>query len=557
MKFITPLLAVTGLVVGAQAFALTPETSSLVSTTTLSAPRALKLDGTTAYYGISECQSAYTDDAKIDTTFTTLVDPNQTSGSNTRLEGAYYFAVPRDSGTAVICPGEKCTEIDDGDYTTTTTTVVPSVPFRALVGVTSAEACDGFDSEFFTRINLREADAEDTTVVPTDSRIIVDTIRPGAPPSFSFEVTENKITASWELPSDDDVIQYGVYYSTTEFTGGGLADSTLKSSFIAGADRTSADFTVSLAADETVYVAMVAVDETGNESLLSTVQTATVVQTSDFWELYKGAGGSETGGCDAGAGMAAWMLLGVAGLFRRRSWRLTRKSKVLVASVLASSTLLVATDAFADSPISGSMELKLGGYYPAIDDEFGGNGPYAAVFGTDWNMYGEFEIGFFFWQGFGKLGTTYHLGYSSATGSALAADGTKSSDETTFTTIPNRASLVYRFDILQEKLHIPLVPVAKAGLDYVLWYSEGGNGDTSKVGNDSASGGKWGYHGALSLQFLLDVIDPSSAATFDMNWGVNNSYFFAEYMMTKIDDFGGTGLDLSDNMWLFGLAFEF
>ena len=42
-----------------------------------------------------------------------------------------------------------------------------------------------------------------------------------------------------------------------------------------------------------------------------------------------------------------------------------------------------------------------------------------------------------------------------------------------------------------------------------------------------------------------------------MSWGVNNSYFFAEYMITRIDGFGSPGFDLSDNMWMFGLAFEF
>lgn len=555
MKYVAPLLALSGFI-GSEALALTPETSALVSTTTLSAPRALKLDGTTAYYGISECQSAYTDNTQIDTTFTTTVDPTETSGSNTRLEGVYHFAVARDSGTSVTCPSEKCSELDDGDYTMTTSTVVPSIPFRTLVGVTTADACDGFDSEFFVRINMREDSPDDSTLVATDARLIVDTVRPSPPPSFTFDVTENKISASWELPDDRDVIQYGIYYSTTEFTGGTLS-STQQSAFVAGEERTSADFDVSLPADSQVYVAMVTVDETGNESLMSDVQTASVIQTNDFWELYKGAGGSETGGCDAGSGMAAWLLLGVAGLFRRRPFWSGRTTRGLLLGAVVAGSLTLSSDAFADSPITGSLELKLGGYYPAIDDEFSGAGPYAAAFGTDSRFYGEMEVGFFFWQGFGKLGAAYHVGYSSATGNALAADGTSSSDETSFSVLPNRGSLLYRFDVLQENVNIPIVLVGKAGLDYVLWWSENTNGDTSKVAGESASGGKWGYHAALSCQLLLDVIDSSSAATFDMNWGVNNSYFFGEYMMTKIDNFGGSGLDLSDNLWLFGLAFEF
>lgn len=542
-------LGVLGL--GSSAFGLSPETSSLVSTTTVLAPRALSIDGTTAFYGIEHCQQAYADDAKIETTFTTLVDPTETSGTQERLAGVYSFAVPRDSGTAVTCPSEKCTEVDSGDYSTTTTTVVASIPFRELVGVTSAEACEGFDSEFFTRINLREVDVNDTTVVPTDSRIIVDTVRPAAPSSFTFEVTENKITANWELPADDDVVRYGIFYSTEPFTGGVLGDSSLSSAFVAGEDRTSGDFTVSLPGSSTVYVAMVTVDETGNESLMSEVQTASVVETSDFWELYKGAGGAEEGGCATGGGMAAWLLLGAAGMYGRR------RRRVSLAGAAAVGTLLLASPASAESPVSGSLDLKMGAYYPAIDDEFGGDGPYAQAFGSESRFYTEFELGFYFWQGFGKLGTSYHLGFSSATGNAVTVDGSESADETSFSVIPNRLSLMYRFDVLKEEFNVPLALVGKAGLDYVLWYSEGGDGETSVVDGDSASGGKWGYHGAVSLQFLLDVVDPASAATFDMNWGINNSYLFAEYMMSNVDGFGAEGLDLSDNMWMFGLSLEF
>lgn len=540
----------------ASAFALAPETSSLVSTTTVVAPHAVNIDGTTAYYGIAECEAAYSDDSVIETTFTTLVDPTETSGSQERLAGIFTFTVARDAGSAVTCPSDACTDVDNGDYSTTTSTVRASIPFRGLVGISAASACDGFDGEFFTRINLREADADDTTVVPTDSRIIVDTVRPQPPTNFTFEVTENKISANWELSSDDDVTRYGVYYSTTPFTGGTLADGSLGSAFVTGDDRTSNDFTVSLSGDDTVYVAMVAVDETGNESVLSEVQSATVVQTQDFWELYQAAGGQEEGGCNAAGGAAGWLLLGFAGLLGRRR----RGRKMLAAAlptVAAGALMLSPADASAASPVTGSLDLKLGGYYPAIDDEFGGAGPYAAAFGSDWRFYTEFEVGFYFWQGFGKLGTSYHLGYSSATGNALTADGTSSSDETSFTIIPNRASLVYRFDELPRRFNVPLALVGKVGLDYVLWYSDGGDGSTSQANGKTASGGKMGYHAALSGQFLLDVIDPASAATFDMNWGVNNSYLFAEYMIASIDDFGGAGLDLSDNMWLFGLSFEY
>lgn len=214
-------------------------------------------------------------------------------------------------------------------------------------------------------------------------------------------------------------------------------------------------------------------------------------------------------------------------------------------------------EARADSPISGVTEFKLGGYYPAIDDEFGGSGPFSQYFGADNLWYFETEWDFYLWDRFGKLGLGVHLGWSSVDGNVRDDSGAALPGETTFRVIPLRLSAVYRYDYSAIHHNIPLVPVLKVGLDYVLWRAKDSAGDTSSAGGINAVGGTAGFHGALGLHFLLDVIDPASAAYLDLSWGVNNSYLFAEYMVTKIDDFGGASLDLSDNMLLFGLAFEF
>ena len=104
---------------------------------------------------------------------------------------------------------------------------------------------------------------------------------------------------------------------------------------------------------------------------------------------------------------------------------------------------------------------------------------------------------------------------------------------------------------------IPLVPVLKAGVDYVLWSIDGADGETANYNGNEASGGIGGVHASVGLHLLLDIFSDASAASFDLNWGVNNSYLFGEYMVTQIDNFSDEGFDLSDDIWAFGLAFEF
>lgn len=230
---------------------------------------------------------------------------------------------------------------------------------------------------------------------------------------------------------------------------------------------------------------------------------------------------------------------------------------LITAAFVALGLFLPAT-ASAESPTMGAFEFKLGGYYPAVDDEFGGSGPFATYFGTDNLWIFETELDGYFWDGFGKLGAAIHLGYSSVEGNAQSSTEEDVSDTTTFRVIPLRASLVYRYDYSAIHHHIPLVPTLKAGLSYVPWSIDGTDGDTAEFEGSSGSGATAGWHASIGLNLLLDVIDPGTAAVFDLNWGVNNSYFFGEYMITRIDDFGSAGsFDLSDNYFNFGLAFEF
>lgn len=215
-----------------------------------------------------------------------------------------------------------------------------------------------------------------------------------------------------------------------------------------------------------------------------------------------------------------------------------------------------------NSAITGAFELKLGVFRPNIDDEFSGDGPYEALFGNRTPLLLEAEYSYQFWRGVGSLGAGVSVGWSQVQGTAVTDDGEKANDATRLRVLPFRATLVYRFDYLQERWNIPFAFAFKAGLDYYAWFVRNDAGiadDRDASGRRTVGrGGTTGFHVAAGAYLLLDFMAPRMAAEFDNNAGVNNTYFFAELMMAKVDDFGGSGSwDLSDTTALFGLAFEF
>lgn len=247
---------------------------------------------------------------------------------------------------------------------------------------------------------------------------------------------------------------------------------------------------------------------------------------------------------------------------------LTSLATFALAASTASAQNVSVSESNSDSPISGSFELKLGGYYPSrIDEDLaasGQEGAFEKFYGTSNLLYGELVVERYLFQRFGKLGVGGHIGLARRKGEVQVADGATDDEmndvpgETNFRIIPLRASLFYKYDYSAIHHNIPLVPFVRAGLDYHLWRVADGDGETSTSSDESVSrGARSGWHASLGLQILLDFVDPATAASFDLNWGVNNSYLFGEYMISRVDSFGSTGLDLSDEQWLFGLAFEF
>jgi len=144
----------------------------------------------------------------------------------------------------------------------------------------------------------------------------------------------------------------------------------------------------------------------------------------------------------------------------------------------------------------------------------------------------------------GKYGIEQGVGFMIKGGDAIGINnGEPSSDRFSFLTIPMETNFAYRMDYWDGKY---VVPYIKVGVDYVF-YRENTKGDVTK-------GLKWGAHGVAGLQLpLAQFFD--EVATADAEYGLNDMCFTFEAQYQWINDFGGSGLDLSG--WLFSIGVLF
>ena len=213
-----------------------------------------------------------------------------------------------------------------------------------------------------------------------------------------------------------------------------------------------------------------------------------------------------------------------------------------------------------ESPQNAAFEVRFGPYTPNVDDEFGGGAtPYEDTFGDDTRWMIGLEVD---WQAiridhFGSFGPGVGWGYTTASADApLSSSGDRSEQETSLSIMPMYAVGVLRVDVLTHDLHIPLVPYAKAGLGFAMWWSgdadESGRDDQGTIGRGLSYGFQW----ALGIMLHLDPLDRGSARTMDLETGVNNSYLFIEWYNSMLDGFGGDVLQVGTSTWIAGLALE-
>jgi hypothetical protein len=219
------------------------------------------------------------------------------------------------------------------------------------------------------------------------------------------------------------------------------------------------------------------------------------------------------------------------------------------------------------------FEIKFGPYTPNIDDGFAdGEGPYELTYGdpgsgeTD-GLISQIELDRFFLFPGGQLGAFAGIGYFQKWAHAFQEDDAgnplydepRSGDRTYFRLVPLYAGAVYRFTQLADQTVIPLVPYAKLGLAYDIWWTTKGNGDISKNSNgDSGKGGTLGWQGSLGLSIRADAIDPGAARNMQVEMGVEHVGFFGEVTYSDVSGLGmAHKLPVGDLTWSLGVNFEF
>ena len=222
----------------------------------------------------------------------------------------------------------------------------------------------------------------------------------------------------------------------------------------------------------------------------------------------------------------------------------------------------------ADSPQRFALELRFGPYLPDVDDSFAGagvddsgKGPYEYFFGNGQNLYVGAELD---WQllrvsYLGTLGLGAGLGYTSTTAPNLIPGNQTPDAEvdqpSSFSILPMYAVAVLRIDEAARRYPIPLVPYAKFGLGYALWWVNDGVGLAKSPEGRSGRDGSIGTQAALGGMLLLDFFEPAAARGLDIEMGINNSYLFFEWAVSSLGS--GDQMKVGTNTWATGLALEF
>lgn len=229
--------------------------------------------------------------------------------------------------------------------------------------------------------------------------------------------------------------------------------------------------------------------------------------------------------------------------------------------------LFVPAPLVAESERSLGLSFAVGDFRPQnIDNENGLSAePYKEIFDNKSEFMFKMGLDYEFLQGFGTLSAGGATGFWQVLGKGIYNydNGVveKSLDTTVFNIVPIEMNLIYKLDYYANLNNIPLVFYGKVGVDYYIFWITDSKGNVSNYrdregGGSDGYGGKFGYHYAGGLMFLLDWIDRETAADFDMELGVNNSYLFVEMYKTVINGFGGSGLDLSNTGLFFGLYLD-
>lgn len=212
-----------------------------------------------------------------------------------------------------------------------------------------------------------------------------------------------------------------------------------------------------------------------------------------------------------------------------------------------------------ESKQEAAFELRFGRYQPQVDSGLSST-PFQSTFGNDSRYMFGAEAD---WQllripHFGTLAPGIGWGYTKFSSKArFASNGELSGTTTRLNIMPMYLVGVVRADVISRDLKIPLVPYAKLGFGYGLWWSSDGKLTAESADGKKGRGASYGLTYALGGMFLLDVLDEDDAVTADGITGINNSYIFAEWFRPQLDGFGSAKvLDIGSSSWVLGVALE-
>lgn len=123
--------------------------------------------------------------------------------------------------------------------------------------------------------------------------------------------------------------------------------------------------------------------------------------------------------------------------------------------------------------------------------------------------------------------------------------------------IPIEASVNFRLKSSPQQF---VVPYIGGGLDYSYFKQKGRFiPDPNNPEPGAIHVNRTGYHVNAGFQFLLNILDPEVAGSFDKKFGVNATYLTLEARYTDLKNFGSLGTKEDHSGWFYymGLLFEF
>jgi len=254
--------------------------SDRLGTSSADADHLINVEDCKAYKGKQVEVTIEVDDSAGPFTYTVAVAAPSASCSTDTL-------TPTNTGCTILNKGGA------GAATLDTRTTSERVDLDALLFAADTDTCGGDVDRVATLYFLAAPEAVPSTIYASDIQFRVDLQPPVAPTLESLTGGDERLAASWsDADNEGDDVTYTVYWREGELTDGNK-DGAKK---VTGKTAKAYDITSGVANGVTYSVGITAVDEADNESPLSNTLTEAPTPSTDFWEGYQGAGGTDTGG---------------------------------------------------------------------------------------------------------------------------------------------------------------------------------------------------------------------------------------------------------------------